>query len=344
MNLDIWRIISFNLPFNSLNLNKELSSIYNLSWFKDKLLVQYPGFINKHNNSWEWLYKRSLKSGKIFKYNENKNTTKQICLINAIKISEINPKWDLFLEEDFNYYKVNIVLTFDGDLYTFHRSKNYISDLTLIDTNVIDIDDNTYIKNNKWYLFPERINDKITEKIVVLSNYSNFLGVSSEDNYICAITKDTFYCYNLYTERETQRLKIHNCLNNVNLIFSGNFIIQKSDDSLIKYDHQYDTSTKLEIGTVKNIYPGSIKLLDNSLIVLSKYHSPLLKNELSFYNISNEKNTFNNSIFNCGIPFLLIDNNVYSTKNMIKNNDKNLLLIYENVKNICGRYEIYFII
>ena len=339
MNLDIWRSISLYLQFNCLNLNRELSIIYDQSWFKDKLTIQYSDIISKHNNSWEWLYKRSLKSGQIFRYNEDKNIIKKLCPINAIKISEIRSEWILSLKEDLERYKINMILTFDGDLHTFYKLGKYIGP-TLIDTNVIDIDDNTYIKNNEWYVFPERRKRELSDKILVISSTTNFLAVASEDNFVAAITKDYFYCYNI----NTGYLRIHNWLDNVNLIFSGDFIIQKSDGSLIKYDPRYDISTKLEVGIVKNIYSGCIKLLDNSLKVISKYHSPNLKDELSFYNINNENNDFSNSIFNCGKPFLLIDNNVYSAKNLVSNNDKNLLLIHENVKNICGSFDIYFII
>jgi len=340
MNLDIWKLISLHLPFNGLNLNTELNSIYDESWFKDKLTIEYSNNISKHNNSWEWLYKRSLKSGQIFKYNENKNIVKKLSTINAIKISEIRPEWILSLKEDFENYKVNMILTFDGNLYSFEKRKKYISDLTLIDTNVIDINDNTYIKDNEWYVFPERTKNKISDKILFTSSNMSFLDVASEDNFVSAITKECFYCYNI----NTKNLRIYNLLNNVNLIFSGDFLIQKLDGSLIKYDPRYDISTKLEIGgIVKNIYPGCIKLLDNSLKVISKYHSSDLDHQLSFHNIN--INHLTNSIFNGGFPFLLINNNVYSTKNLISNDaDKSILLIHENVKNICNTVDIYFII
>lgn len=270
MNLDIWKLISLHLQFNGLNLNKELSSIYDESWFKNKLVIQYSDNINKHNNSWKWLYKRSLKSGQIFKYNEDKNTIKKLSIINAIKISEIKSEWILSLNEDLEKYKINTILTFDGNLYSFYIKNKYIR---LIDTNVIDIDDNTYIKNNEWYVFPERRKREISDKILVTSSDTSFLAIASEDNFIAAITKDCFYCYGL----DNGNLRIYNWLNNVNLIFSGDFIIQKLDGSLIKYDPRYDISTKLEIGIVKNIYPGCIKLLDNSLTVISKISFSKLK-------------------------------------------------------------------
>jgi hypothetical protein len=48
MNLDIWRLISLYLPFNHLNINKEIGVIYDQSWFKDKLVMKYGDTINKH--------------------------------------------------------------------------------------------------------------------------------------------------------------------------------------------------------------------------------------------------------------------------------------------------------
>jgi hypothetical protein len=334
MNLDIWKLISLYLPYNELNLNRKLSGIYDESWFKDKL--NYPNI--KSINSWEWLYKRSLKSGQIFRYNENKNTTKKLLSINAIKISEMQSEWILSLNEGFEDYNVYMILTFNGDLYSFYKSRKYISDLTLIDTNVIDINDNTYIKNNEWYVFPERTNDKISDKILVTSSDTNFLAIASDGNNIATITEDYFYCYNINNGNK----RVYNWPNNVNLIYSVHFLIQKSDGSLIIYDYLYDISTKLEIGgIVKNIYPGCIKFLDNSIKIISKQYSTKQRDDLIFRDIN--ENQLTNSIYNKGDPLLLINNNVYSTRNLISNEPK-IVLIYENVKNIFGTFTNYFII
>jgi len=340
MNFDILRLISLYLPFNFLNINKKLSNIYDESWFKDKLLFQYDNIIN-NNYTWEWLYRRSLKSGEIFLYNEDHCNIQKICNINGIKICEITSNFVLSIKEDLEKFKFNMVLTFTGDLYSFYRDKEYVSDLILIDTDVIDIDDNAYIKNNQLYVFPERTNKTITAKILAVTSDSNFIAVASKDNYITALTTTNFYCYN--TDTIKQKLKIYSSINNIGLVFSGNFIIQNVDHSLTIYEHLYDKFKKFEMKEkAKKIYPGCVKLLNDDLMIIAKYHVNNF-NEISYYNVKNNKNNFVNSIFNCGIPFLLIDNNVYSSKNIIRNHDEDLLLIYENVKNIYGRFEIYFI-
>jgi len=325
MNLDVWRLISLYLPFNHLNINKEFSVIYDQSWFKNKLIMKYGDTINNHD--WEWLYKRSLKSGQIFKYDEDKNKVKKLLSDEAIKISEIEAEWILSLKEDFDNFKIYLVLTFDGNLYSFKKFKKYISKFTLIDTDVINIDDNTYIKKNEWYVYPERKTNKIIDKYLIDGN--NFLAVASEDNFICAITKDHFYCYGL----GTGNLRTYDWTDNVNLVFSGDFLILRLDGSLIKYDPRSDLYTVIDIGPVKDIYSGCIKLFDGSFKVILKNHP----DDISFHNINIKSLT--NAIFDCGLPMLLANNNVYSTKDQ---ND--LTLIHENVKNICGNFDIFFII
>jgi hypothetical protein len=325
MNLDIWRLISLYLPFNHLNINKEIGVLYDRSWFKDKLVMKY-GDINGYD--YEWLYKRSLKSGQIYKYDEDKNKVKKLLSDEAIKISEIEAEWILSLEEDFEGIKIYMMLTFNGNLYSFRKFKKYISKLTLIDTNVIDIDNNTYIKKDEWYVYPERKTNKITDKRLV-SDATGFLAVASTDNFICAITKDHFYCYGL----GTGNLRTYEWTDNVNLVFSGDFLILKLDGSLIKYNPRPDSSTVVDIRPVKDIYPGCVKLSDGSYKAILKNHP----DDISFHDIN--INNLTNSIFNCGSPMLLANNNVHSTKNL---ND--ITLIHENVKNICGTFDIFFII
>jgi len=324
MNLDVWRLISLYLPFNHLNINKEIGVIYDQSWFKNKLIMKYD-HVNGYN--YELLYKRSLKSGQIFKYNEDKNKVNKLLSDEAIKISEIEADWILSVKEDFDSFKIYLVLTFDGNLYSFKKFKKYISKLTLIDIDVIDIDNNTYIKKNEWYVYPERKTNKISDKRLI--NGNNFLAVASEDNFICAITKDNFYCYRLCTGN----LRTYNWTDNINLVFSGDFLILKSDGSLIKYDPRCDRVEIIDIGPVKDIYPGSVKLLDGSFKAILKNHP----DDISFHDVICENHT--NSIFNCGSPMLLANNNVYSTKDL-----NNITSIHENVKNICGTFDIFFII
>ena len=326
MDLDIWRLISLYLPFNHLNINKEIAVIYDQFWFKNKLVMKYGDTINKHD--WKLLYKRSLKSGQIYKYNDETKNIKKFNSNEAIKISEIKSEWILSLREDFDSFKIYMVLTFVGNLYTFKKFKKYISKFTLIDTNVIDIDDNTYIKKDQWYVYPERKTNKISDKLLV-SDTTGFLAVASEDNFICAITKDHFYCYGL----GTGNLRTYDWTDNINLVFSGDFLILKSDSSLIKYDPRSDSSNIIDISLVKSIYPGCIKLFNGCYKAILKEHPA----DISFHDIS--INNLTNSVFNCGLPMLLADNNVYYIKD-----PNDITLIHENVKNICGTFDIFFII
>lgn len=61
----------------------------------------------------------SLKSCQIFKYNENKNNINKLYPTKVIKNFEIRLEWILSLKEDFNSFKIYMLLTLDVYLYSF---------------------------------------------------------------------------------------------------------------------------------------------------------------------------------------------------------------------------------
>jgi hypothetical protein len=113
---EIWKEISLLLPYNFLAISKAVQTIYDESWFEKKVKTKYPN-CKQHDNSWEFLYKRSLKSGKIFCYC---GEFSQDLYVKGIKMSNFNNC----------YYSL---LTFDGDLYTYDIKDNLI----LMDSNIM---------------------------------------------------------------------------------------------------------------------------------------------------------------------------------------------------------------
>lgn len=67
---ELWREISLLLPRHHLALNKKFISFYDEKWYRNRVLSRYPN-CKKHDNSWEYLYKRSLKSGKFYYYDRD---------------------------------------------------------------------------------------------------------------------------------------------------------------------------------------------------------------------------------------------------------------------------------
>jgi hypothetical protein len=305
--IDILREISLYLPYNFLALSKELNNIYDETWFKYKLKYS----VNKTKFSFKDLYTRSLKSGLICKYNKNCNNFDYH--IEGIKISIGNPNF-------------RMILTYDGDLWGLTKSHRHAS--LLIDTNVVDINDKCYIKENEWYRVYQENN--INKNSLIIKIETNFIAICNYGNYLCAITKDKLYCFNINSEKLTSI----DCQNNKNISNISNseyFMIQDTNGFVKMYYAFSDTLSDIIMDNVISIYPYSAKLLNNSLIYI-KYNNNILNHDIIYdNNILTTEIILDNcdGLIKCvpmGNKFmLLINGNVY---------DYNNCLICENVKNI----------
>ena len=301
---EIWRELSLLLPVNHLSLSKDLSKLYNEKWFEDKIKIRYS-VCDKHDNSWEFLYRRSLKSGRIFKFYNNKIYYQQM---NGIKIAGIH-----FFNE--------MILTFDGNLYYFN--KDYP---VLLDTNVMDINRNTYVKKNEWYY----INEGIKSRLIIKIN-KQFLSCLFSDHYVLAFTKNKIYQFD-----GTDELIITKCKNIAKVVrFTGApIIIRKHDHLLYTYDKLTRKIEKLPNKNVDKLFEKFVKLADGT-IAYAYYKCNRYYRQLTIKPITT---SFNNLIgtMDCdGKIFLLIENNVYKLKK-----DDSLKLIFTNIRNIGNGYFI----
>ena len=188
---ELWKEISLYLPYNYLAVNKSLLQLYNENWCQNKVLSKYPN-CKKHNNTWETLYKRSLKSGNIMLYHSDGNIINYNC-----------PK-ECFKTTSKNVYR-RLILTFDGDLFSYEKDNNQF---TLLDENVTDISGYIYIKNNELYDY------EFDKKLVIRSEEKFIALVISDEEEYAAITNNKFYYYCEYNDIS---LSIEN-KNNIKLI------------------------------------------------------------------------------------------------------------------------------
>lgn len=219
-----------------------------------------------------------------------------------------------------------MILTYDGDLWIL--TKAYRHAALLINTNVIDINDKCYIKKNEWYRVYKENN--IIKNSLIIKIEPNFIAICNYGNYLCAITKDKLYCFNINSEKLTSI----DCTNNKNICNVSNseyFMIQDTNGSVKMYYAFSDTLSDTIMNNVISLYPYSAKLSNNSLVHI-KYNNNILKHEIIYdsNNLTTEIILDNcDGLIKCAPMrdkfIMLINGNVY---------DHNNCLICKNVKNI----------
>lgn len=211
--IELWREISLLLPRHHLAVNKEFLSFYDENWYRDKILSQYPN-CKKHDNSWKYLYKRSLK------------ITKKAFFIGEFHI------YFIIKIVHMSDYNQEFFLTFDGDLYCCDK---YFT-VKLIDINVTDIGHYTYIKEKEWYEY-------ITDKDLIEKSEEKFIAVASDCGAdYAAITDNLFYYrydYNYHIK------KIEN-KNNLSLTCDKGLMFVKDISGISKF-FQHSSQSLIEI-------------------------------------------------------------------------------------------------
>lgn len=161
---DILRLISLYLKPYHLTINKELFSIYNNTWYFDKLRL-----FNLIDNSYMLTNYRDM----YYKY------------LNTGTIKNIFHPGNLMVQKGFKV-SLNHILTYEGNLYL-----QINDEVILIDNHVIDVDHYSYIKDYKWYMY-----DGLIFKQLDISPVSKFIKVIHTFGYCFVLTNDGIY-YNI---------------------------------------------------------------------------------------------------------------------------------------------------
>lgn len=176
---DILHLITLDFPAYHLAINHKGEKIYSEQWFRDKLYKEYifPLNVNQINSQWKpklWVtttYKRL--------YNKYRET------VHIHKLHRGDMRGGRYIGNGIkatNNDRDSLLLTFNGDLFVrYFKGDN----LALIDTEVIDIDSYTYIKQYEWYKLS--LNCK---PILIMKNPTKFKRVMYTGQKAIAITED----------------------------------------------------------------------------------------------------------------------------------------------------------
>src|ERR1700738_1089493 len=157
--------ISLFLPAGYLqSVCKFTSTMYTETWYKAALLLAKSNVRLAITSTYRELYRRYHLTGEIYQYNLS---DKQITPL-GVRAYKVVPMKESYL-----------VLTWMGDLY---YNQN------LYDTNVIDVTYSAYITKYCLFYF-----DGDCRNLLVTSK-EPFIKVIKISDYICAVTKNTFYC------------------------------------------------------------------------------------------------------------------------------------------------------
>lgn len=292
------------MPYNALAINKEFIQIYNESWFRDKVnLVCFNH--KKHNNSYEYLYRRLLKSGTVNIVNSAYRKFNLILPIKGIKASAI-------MKNSIRY----LILTFDGNLYCYDSDT---TELILIDFNVKDISESYHIKEYEWY----KINHDQKSKLIMRSE-SSFLFVTCYAEEIAhglrilyiAVTENTVhYIMNDKYHHLEVNFKIKNVVSGCDRL-----ILQDTEGQLYHFNISFNTIEKMDYPKVKKICDNYLQLCNGDLIYRN-FNSTIP------HKIDNLQATATN--------LLLLDNNLYSASG------RNIFQIDQNIKGL-GRTSVFY--
>jgi len=222
--------------------------IYREEWYKDYLNFNYSE-VEITNNA-KKLYYGSLRTGNIYKIYQNK-------LVKKLPIKGINcNRCGLFDE--------SLVLTFDQKLYLCNDGE-----YKLVDKNVIDIDNSSYITDNKCYFIDNITNIKFE---LIIKSEGKFIKHRRLYQFLYVLKSDLLYiiCLNKY---------LVNTINFNNAIDIGiitkNICVLQSDGQLFFVDHILHN----KILCTSNVKKINDVLVDQKYII-SKYKDSFKTNEL----------------------------------------------------------------
>ena len=273
---DILTLICLELPPNYLMLNKTFLSLYNSNNYCKLYLQNYYPNIKLPNKDYEELYKKSLMEGDIYVKHCFYNHDNRKFNIRGIKACGDNTQLN------------DYILKFNGDLLRNNKNGN----ITLVDSDVKDLDDEFYIKKNNLYLIA--YND--TTNLIVESP-ENFNSIHRFDvNHsvaVCATTNNIIYLYKRgdLTNKKFGYKILNAKINEfgISILFENN-ILKFCD---FKFDPQYiinhvteligDSVFKRENIYYKFINEPITKYSKNNFIEIPNNYGDILSSVRNFY-------------------------------------------------------------
>jgi len=261
--------------------------MYNDIWFLDKLQYLNPETKLYTPTNYKSLYQKYLEQGTIYDNFGNEYGV-------GIKIN-------LF---EGNYY----ILKFNGEL---------ICD-KLIDTNVIDIYANSYIKLYEWFI----IKDNKSVKLDIVPKFP-FLKVLMIDNIVFALTNEGVYYYQY---------------NNIKLFLIEDAIDMHLSFSLYVLDKLGNTYCLDDIGTklLHKLENNKVKIKQNVGLFVDNKIISLCCSFFDGVNIDELKTFFCHEDY-----FMILSKN--STLNIYQRNNDNKYILHENKNNILNIYPSQYV-
>ena len=253
--LELFNLISLHCKPYLFSVNKELHLLYNDEWFQNKLQTLFPGRKLFTISNYKNLYRRYLSETDIYYIAYDKRLTydeiSNISLDNHYKLITKGVKaqhcgtWTSGKSNKYDH-----ILTFNGELYL--ETDNEIK---LIDTEVIDISTNLYIKDNGVYYIFEGCYNK-------------------HDNTVTGCKQIIYNCYAIWVltengvvsinDDQTEFYPINNCVKmflhicDMYVFDSDNNMYCISFGKLSKLDYTLDlsnrTKVKLSDENIINVY------------------------------------------------------------------------------------------
>ena len=247
--LELFNLISLHCKPCFFSLNKELHLLYNDEWFQNKLQMLFPGRKLFTITNYKNLYQRYLSETDIY---YNYCCTTKVSSLSDLELFRMKGvKAQYCGDTRIENFKYDQILTFNGELYI--ETDNGI---TLIDTEVIDISSNFYIKQNEIYYIKGDEHKLVSNEIIGCKQIIYHIGLiwiltDSGVFYLRDFKIHNFYPINNCIKMILQKYNIYvnDIDNNVYKITFGNFS---------KLDHNFDinchTKEILKDGHVVYIY------------------------------------------------------------------------------------------
>lgn len=188
---DILRLFSLYLEPLKLAVCWELLNMYNDNWYFDKLTLLYPGYNLYTVNDYKDLYRKSLINGTIYYDSIN--------IFGAIKIDQLkNLKYEKsYITKGIHAVHISninhtYILNFNGDVYLEHENT-----VKLIDTKVIGLNKNIYIKQDEIYYRNDNTWTRLNINTYELIKVVNSKYILSTDGVYIIISHNSWGFYPL---------------------------------------------------------------------------------------------------------------------------------------------------
>jgi hypothetical protein len=355
---DLLQEISYYLPCCNLNsVSKRLINIYDENFYQTKLKRDYPELTLKIKTTWKDLYIKSLREGKL---SCGTGITRTQLKIPGIKVVYNGSNYGSYISGNTfhkapNYPSI-LILRFNGNLYKYHEDSD---ETILIDTDVVDIDTNIYIKDNKCIHLYETTPTS-TERKWTPTEYEldqgNFESVHFYGHISFAVTCKNIIYYFEHNSRTNNTLRILNYqehvpfgapsgsievaskVKNLQMIENYLFILLENGNLNVGFP-----GTKFHLGIIKDVQDmkGNVIKIKNEYHIIyinpwKYHHSGNIFKDITDNLISyplNENNNIKNCIIDCYSTRYLTKKGIYCVQILC---DTPELMTEGEFKHICG--------